>query len=574
MSRNYHLDLYLSNGKAFCSFPSSSSISTHEELVLFLEREYEKFYPTEDSISIKAIQHLYLDKESGMPVKFELPTNWEDLSSKLQVKSKIIEVICGNNPSLFLQVEKSENRHEQYNDIVSPVPGSVRKKAVENSVITSVASSLSFNGGKNLHSNASNGINNLTLPEAVPNDDSAADEKVVIFAEDDDTVFDDALAKMEMKASQGSQLVNTNEPSSSSQLVDSVPEVIDVITTNSDTNTAAAVTNDNKPMAIDNVNDKPNDATTVVPMDTKDDNKQENEDEEYIFSIESDDLNEQPLFSSEKQAASIACVSPVMDASYEDNQIDEEQKASQKTTPVQQEQTKEDSNLMVDEGEDEELQQLAVNDNILFTQNPTLELPEEEPVTSSPEERKHEKLSQTPQSKNVTPSKASEKNIRPTPQTTELVKEVHSKPFSFASIFAQKSDTKSLAAPSSQERSSSQKHSQEHNSTTSSATPSKKSSQQDQTNVNTPKQSSQRKDEEHQTLSQSLQPFTPSTPISLLQRIKNCKTPNPSSSQQSTKDLDSAMKSKSASKIQKNKSKLAEKVVKDALLKWNQKKKK
>ncbi|KAG2381683.1 hypothetical protein C9374_006067 [Naegleria lovaniensis] len=555
-NQNYHLDVYLSNGKAFCSFPSSA-ISNHEELILFLEREYEKFYPTEDSISIKSIQHLYFDKESGMPVKFELPTNWEGLASQLQVKSKIIEVICGNNPSLFLQVEKSENEH--YNDIVSPVPGSVRKKAVENSVINSVASSLSFNANKNLHSKAS--TNNLTLPRV--GDDSATDEKVIIFAEDDDTVFDDAIEEMEKKASQGSQTVNTNEPSSPS--VVAIVEEVDATTANSQSkaNNINAVTNDTKP--IDNVNGKANNAASEVHMDTKDDNKHEIEDEDFIFSIESDELNEQPLFSSEKQA-DIANVSPVMDASYEDTQIDEEQQeSSQKATPQHQEQTKEDDNAMIDE--DEDLQKTA-NDNVLFTQNPTLEQPEEEPKSiTSQEERKHDKLSQTPssQSKSVTPGKT---KVNSEKSTSIAPPQKASKPFSFASIASQKSDTKPTLS-SSQERASSFKHSQENNTTT--ATPSKKSSQ---TNTNmTPKQSSQPTVEERTSSQpQSLQPFTPSTPVSLLQRIKNCKTPNPSSSQE-TKERDMDVKSKSASKIQKNKSKVVDKLVKDAMLQWNQKKK-
>jgi len=162
------LDVYSGNGKAFCTFPPVS-LSSNEELIMFIEREYEKFYPTEESISIKSCQ--YFNLESG--IMFELPNNWDELADKLGQRN-VMEVICGKTPSLFIQVEKSSGRN-QY-DIVSPLPGSVRKKTIETSTISSVASSLIFPS------------------EPVPLED---DEKIVIVEQDDESVFDKALEEHE-----------------------------------------------------------------------------------------------------------------------------------------------------------------------------------------------------------------------------------------------------------------------------------------------------------------------------------------------------------------------------------------
>ncbi|KAL9643533.1 hypothetical protein ABK040_010147 [Willaertia magna] len=128
MTNRCILNIYLSNGKGFCAFPSSS-LTTIDELITFLEREYERYYPSDDSIKIKNIQYLDLtDKEN--PVKYEILSDWEslDINQNNKTNNKMLEYLFGKNAFLYLEVDKY-NTGTTF-DIVSPVPGSMRTRKI------------------------------------------------------------------------------------------------------------------------------------------------------------------------------------------------------------------------------------------------------------------------------------------------------------------------------------------------------------------------------------------------------------------------------------------------------------
>ncbi|EFC50566.1 predicted protein [Naegleria gruberi] len=359
---------------------------------------------------------------------------------------------------IFVELDNQPKQNIQY-EIVSPIPASSRKKQVERSTISNVATSLEF-----------------STSSATSNDD----EKVVIFEEDDDSIFDKFIETKELEKK---QTISPEIPQSSA--------VVD----KKENETPATTTT-----ITSNQNSQPSQDSPEIDFD-----------EDIIFSDNEEQHVEKQLFpeesaqkSQESDSMVIDDLSPLMDDIL--SQSNEE--------PVK----------MTDEL-NEALCTQAVD--TLLTRDESSQKEEVTKKVDQPEQSKQSQPLSTPQKSSSQPKSSQEKKVAPvfTPKSSQERKQEQK-----ATPKSSTQEKKVITTPkSSQEKVTTPKASQE------------QKASQEKKQITTPKASSQEKaitpkssqekkpaTNENNSTNKPVKQLTPKTPISILSKVKNYKTPNPS----------------------------------------------